>query len=386
MPTYKRLKVAFESGSGAWLTDVNGERYLDALSGISVCSIGHANEQVSEALIQQAQKLTHTSNLYEIPLQENLAYRLCKLSGLDKVFFGNSGAEANEAAIKICRKYAQAKRIKKPVIIVMNGSFHGRTLATLTATGNPSVQEGYTPLLDGFHHIPYGDIDALSRMAASDQEIVAVMLEPILGEGGIVLPPTNYLQQVRDICTNNSWLMVLDEIQTGMCRTGEWFSWKHSDTKPDVMTLAKALGNSFPIGACLASDTAAEAMVAGSHGSTFGGNPLASRVALTVLDFMDENNLAQRAKLLGKEMFSQFQASLSDLEGVVDVRGVGLMLGIEMHKDCTELIGKALERHLLINVTAGNVIRLLPPLIIDDVESEQIVSTVCELIKEFLSQ
>ena len=384
MSTYNRLPVEFVSGSGAWLTDARGERYLDALSGISVCSLGHAHPAVAAALADQAGRLIHTSNLYEIPLQAQLAARLCGLSGLNKVFFGNSGAEANEAAIKICRKYAHEQGMDDPVIVVMEGSFHGRTLATLTATGNAKLKKGFGPLLEGFHHIPYGDIAALQKLTSLNIEIVAVMLEPILGEGGIVIPPRGYLREVAEICRKNNWLLVLDEIQSGMCRTGAWFAFQHEGLRPDIVTMAKALGNGVPIGACLTNDLAAAAMVAGTHGSTFGGNPLACRAALTVIEYMQANGLAQRAAQLGKRMLSRFQDALTGVAGVREVRGKGMMFGIELEEDCTELAGLALQQHILINITAGRVIRLLPPLIISDDLADQIVDQVCSLTINYL--
>ena len=384
MSTYKRLPVAFESGSGAWLIDQHGQRYLDALSGLAVCGLGHAHAAVQQAVAHQAGQLLHTSNLYEIPLQERLARKLCDLSGLDRVFFGNSGAEANEAAIKLCRKYAHQKGITEPVIVVMQGSFHGRTMATISATGNAKISDGFSPLLAGFEHIPYDNIDALRELADSDSQIVAVMLEPILGEGGIVIPTPGYLPSIAEICRQNDYLLVLDEIQTGMCRTGKWFAWQHESIKPDIMTLAKSLGNGVPIGACLANEKASQAMLPGSHGSTFGGNQLASSAALAVIDFMLDNNLEQRAAVLGRDMLEQFSGTLAGLAGVKDIRGAGLMIGIELHEDCTELVELALAQHLLINVTVGNVVRLLPHLIISEAEAEQIVDTVCGLIQKFL--
>ena len=385
MSTYNRLPVEFVSGSGPWLTDSRGERYLDALSGISVCSLGHAHPAVTAALAEQAGRLVHTSNLYKIPLQEQLAGRLCRLSGLDKVFFANSGAEANEAAIKLCRKYAHEQGMNDPVMVVMEGSFHGRTLATVTATGNAKIKKGFAPLLEGFHHVPYGDIAALRKLTSLNIEIVAVMLEPILGEGGIVVPPRGYLREVADLCRENGWLLVMDEIQTGMCRTGAWFAFQHEGVHPDVVTLAKALGNGVPIGACMASDTAAAAMVAGSHGSTFGGNPLACRAALAVIDYMQDHAIAQHAAQLGQHMLSRLQSGLAGVAGVREVRGKGMMLGIELKQDCAELAGLALQRHLLINITAGRVIRLLPPLTISEDLADQIVDQVCSLTIDYLS-
>lgn len=385
MTTYNRQPIAFEYGEGSWLIDDRGERYLDALSGISVCNIGHANPKVAEAISHQAARLLHTSNLYQIPLQTELAEQLCDLSGLDSVFFCNSGAEANEAAIKICRKSANQRGMKEPVIIVMSGSFHGRTMATLSATGNDKVHEGFGPLLTGFHHVPYDQVEVLRELAKQDLEIIAVMLEPIQGEGGVVVPQPEYLKSIREICTENDWLMVLDEVQTGMCRTGKWFAFQHEQVRPDVMTLAKSLGNGVPIGACLANARAAEGMSAGSHGSTFGGNPLAARTALTVIEFMTVNKIAERVASLGNTMLSEFTQALAGISGISDIRGKGLMIGIQLDRDCVELVNLALEEKLLLNVTAGNVLRLLPPLTMTDEEKDLIISKVCALLKDYLT-
>jgi acetylornithine/N-succinyldiaminopimelate aminotransferase len=385
MTTYNRQPIAFEYGEGSWLIDDRGERYLDALSGISVCNIGHANPKVAEAISHQAARLLHTSNLYQIPLQTELAEQLCDLSGLDSVFFCNSGAEANEAAIKICRKSANQRGMKEPVIIVMCGSFHGRTMATLSATGNDKVHEGFGPLLTGFHHVPYDQVEVLRELAKQDLEIIAVMLEPIQGEGGVVVPQPEYLKSIREICTENDWLMVLDEVQTGMCRTGKWFAFQHEQVRPDVMTLAKSLGNGVPIGACLANARAAEGMSAGSHGSTFGGNPLAARTALTVIEFMTVNKIAERVASLGNTMLSEFTQALAGISGISDIRGKGLMIGIQLDRDCVELVNLALEENLLLNVTAGNVLRLLPPLTMTDEEKDLIISKVCALLKDYLT-
>lgn len=385
MGTYKRLPVAFTSGSGAWLLDRDGNRYLDAISGIAVCSLGHAHPELAAALAEQGNKLIHTSNLYEIPLQERLAARLCELSGLDKVFFANSGAEANEAAIKICRKYAHSRGMQNPVIVVMEGSFHGRTLATLTATGNEKIKAGFEPFVPGFHAVPYNNIDSIRALAASDMEIAAIMLEPIQGEGGIRIPGPSYLTELKALCEEYGWLLVMDEIQTGLCRTGKWFAWQHEGVRPDVMTLAKALGNGIPVGACLASDRAAECMVAGSHASTFGGNPFATRAGLTVLKYMTDNNLAERATVLGNNMLAQLNESLAGVQGVREIRGRGLMIGVELAKDCSEIVQIALRKRLLVNVTAGNVVRLLPPLVASDAEAGQMIELVCNSIREFLA-
>lgn len=384
MSSYQQLPVAFEQGGGVWLTDQNGQQYLDALSGIAVCGLGHAHPDVTLAIANQAGKLLHTSNLYNIPLQEELASRLTSLAGMEKVFFANSGAEANEAAIKIARLYGHQQGIDSPVVITATGSFHGRTMATLSATGNPKVKKGFEPLVEKFIHVPYNDIEALNRI--TDTNVVAVMLEPIQGEGGVIVPDEGYLKTVREICDQNNWLLMLDEIQTGMCRTGEWFAFQHEKITPDVMTLAKALGNGVPIGACLAQGLAAELIQPGSHGSTFGGNPLASRVGLAVIDVLMKHNLQANAKNLGTEMLNSFKNGLSEIKGVKSVRGKGLMLGIELDRECAQLVSMALEEHLLINVTSGNVIRLLPPLIIDADIAQQIVEKVISLVKTFLKQ
>ena len=381
MATYKRLDVAFESGDGAWLIDDRGEWYLDALSGIAVCGLGHAHPGIAEALAHQARRLVHTSNLYRIPLQEELAERLTGIIGMEQVFFCNSGAEANEAAIKICRKFAQHKQVEDPRVIVMEGGFHGRTMATLSATGKPEVRAGFEPLLPGFRYAPYNDIQALRDF--EDARVVAVMLEAIQGEGGIIVPDPGYLRALRELCDRNGWLLVIDEIQTGMCRTGAWLACQHENVLPDIITLAKSLGNGLPIGACLAAGPAAQMLQPGSHGSTFGGNPLASAAALAVIDILDRQNLAARAATCGDIMLEGLRAQLGGLGQVAAIRGRGLMIGIELSSECSALVERALERRLLINVTAGRVVRLLPPLIITEQEMHRIIDTVCSLIKEF---
>ncbi len=385
MSNYQPLSVEFESGSGAWLTDVDGKRYLDALSGIAVCGLGHAHPAVQEAIADQAANLIHTSNIYRIPLQEKLAEKLVEHSGMDKVFFGNSGAEANEAAIKLARLYGNNKGISNPTIVVMEKSFHGRTMATLTATGNEKVKKGFSPLVEGFKHIPYNNLDALNEIAETTDNIVAVMLEPVLGEGGIIIPDEGYLKAIRKFCDEHECLMILDEIQTGMCRTGEWFAFQHEGIKPDIMTLAKALGNGVPIGACLASGAAADLFQPGSHGSTFGGNPLAARAALAVIKVLEDKKLELRAKELGNRLLDGFKHSLSAIDGIKEIRGKGLMLAIELENNCTDLVSLALKENLLINVTAGNVIRLLPPLVINDDETNEIVSKLSSILKKYLS-
>jgi acetylornithine/N-succinyldiaminopimelate aminotransferase len=384
MSTYKRLPIQFERGEGIWLWDTEHRQYMDALSGIAVCGLGHAHPAVTQAITRQAGKLVHTSNLYGIPLQEQLAERLCGLANMDRVFFSNSGAESNEAAIKIARLFGHSKDIDCPAIIVMENSFHGRTLATLTATGNRKVQAGFEPLVRGFIRVPYNDLDAIRAVAANKSDTVAVLVEPLQGEGGINIPDAGYLEGIRKLCDENDWLMMLDEIQTGMGRTGKWFACQHDDIQPDVITLAKALGNGVPIGACLARGKAAEMMQPGSHGTTFGGNPLACSAALAVLDTMEQEQLVIQAAQRGQQLLDGFNMTLQSREGVTDIRGRGLMIGIELDRPCTELVGKALSQGLLINVTAERVVRLLPPLITTEKQADIIVEQVSDLICRFL--
>jgi len=385
MSTYMPLPVAFESGKGAYLTDTEGNEYLDAVAGVAVCSVGHAHPEIADALADQARTLIHTSNLYEITHQKELGEKLCALSGMDKVFFSNSGAEANEAAIKLARLYGKSIGVERASIIVMEGSFHGRTLATLSATGSRKVQAGFSPLVEGFARVPYNDIEAIKKTAENNSDVVAVLVEPVQGEGGVIIPDADYLTQIRKICDDNNWLLMLDEIQTGMCRTGKWFAHQHTNIKPDVMTLAKALGNGVPIGACLAAGKAKDIFSPGTHGSTFGGNPLATRAGLTVINIMEKENLCDAATDMGKYFVDSFRQSLSNVNGVVDIRGHGMMIGIELDKDCGELVKQALENQLLINVTAGKTVRLLPPLIITKEQADTIVSTLVPLIKAFVS-
>ena len=383
MPTYARLPVRFSHGEGAWLVDEAGERYLDALSGIAVCGLGHAHPAVTKAVSEQAARLVHTSNLYGIANQERLAERLVELAGMESVFFGNSGAEANEAAIKIARACGHAAGVERPKIAVAEGSFHGRTLATLSATGNPKVHAGFEPLVEGFVRFPYDDVPALESIAAREPDLVALLVEPALGEGGVVVPAADYLERLRALCDAHGWLLMLDEIQTGMGRTGRWFAHQHGDVRPDVMTVAKALGNGVPIGACLARGRAAEALGPGSHGSTFGGNPLACGAALAVLETIEREGLVERAEERGARLRARLEETLHGLNCVREVRGMGLMIGIELDRACPELVGRALDARLLINVTADRVIRLLPPLIIDDDEIECIVETLRGIISEW---
>jgi len=386
MHTYQRLPVTFAQGQGAWLTDTEGRRYLDALGGIAVCSLGHAHPALTAALSDQAGRLLHVSNLYGIAEQEKLGEALCQLSGMDRVFFANSGAEANEAAIKLARLHGHRRGIQSPAIVVMENSFHGRTLATLSATGNRKVQAGFEPLVQGFVRVPYDDLDALRAVADNQPDVVAVLVEPIQGEGGVRIPSEGYLEGIRTLCDAQGWLMMLDEIQTGMGRTGRFFAFQHTDVVPDVMTLAKALGNGVPIGACLARGEAAELFAPGNHGSTFGGNPLACRAGLVVCDTLRTGDLPARAALLGEKLLDDFAAALDGVDGVREIRGRGLMIGIELDHPCGELVGRALAAGLLINVTAETVVRLLPPLILSDAEAEQLVATLSGLIRDFLAQ
>jgi acetylornithine aminotransferase len=381
MPTYGRQDVSFVKGEGAWLTDANGKRYLDALSGLAVVVLGHANEAVAETIANQSKTLLHTSNLYRVPSQEALAEKLQEVSGMDNMFFGNSGAEANECAIKIARLYGNQRNIENPTIIVADASFHGRTLATLSATGNRKVQAGFEPLVNGFARVPFNDAEAVRQIAEHNKSVVAVMVEPIQGEGGIRVPDDNYLKALREICDANDWLLILDEIQTGNARTGSYFYYQQADILPDIVTLAKGLGNGIPIGVCLARGKAAEILGPGNHGSTFGGNPFSCAVGLTVINQIEELKLAERSAELGDRMMARFRERLGNLNNVKDIRGKGLMIGIELDSPCADLVGKAIDRGLLINVTVDKVIRLLPPLTITDEEADQICDMVCELVE-----
>ncbi len=385
MNTYGRQAVSFARGEGAWLWDVDGRRYLDCLCGIAVSGIGHAHPRLLRALADQAGRIIHASNLYRIPEQEQLAARLCALSGMDNAFFCNSGCEANEAAIKLARLHGHQRGIESPAIVVMEKAFHGRTIATLSATGSRKVQAGFEPLLTGFVRVPYDDIAALDQVAAHNSNIVAVLVEPIQGEGGVNVPNAPYLTELRRACDRHGWLMMLDEVQSGMARTGTWFAFQHAGVLPDVMTLAKGLGNGFPIGACLARGAAAQVFKPGSHGSTFGGNPLACAAALTTLAVIEEEGLLERADWLGNTILSAFRQNLGGLPGVKDIRGMGLMIGIELDRPCGELVQRGLEVGLLINVTADTVVRLLPPLTMSDAEAKLMIDGVTRLVRAFVS-
>jgi acetylornithine/N-succinyldiaminopimelate aminotransferase len=378
------MEVTFDHGKGAILWDTNGKQYLDALSGIAVCGLGHAHPAVTSAISAQAAKLIHTSNLYQIANQQLLADELCRISGLDRVFFSNSGAEANEAAIKIARMYGNTNGIASPSIIVMENSFHGRTMATLSATGNRNVQAGFEPLVQGFVRAPFNNIEAIENIASNSNNVVAVMVEPIQGESGIKVPDATYLNQLRKICDDNNWLLILDEIQTGMGRTGKWFAYQHNGILPDIMTLAKSLGNGVPIGACVANMKAAEVMKPGSHGSTFGGNPLACAAGLAVIKTIEQDHLVKRAATAGQQLQNGLHAALDNVAGVKEIRGKGLMVGIQLEKPCKPLMLQALQQGLLISVQSDYVIRLLPPLTISDEQIESLTDTLSKLVISFL--
>ena len=386
MNTYARLPVAFTRGEGVWLWDEQGKRYLDAVAGVAVNGLGHAHPKLVQAICEQAKALIHSSNLYQIPKQEQLGAKLAQLAGMDKVFLCNSGAEANEAAIKLARLYGHNKDIDSPAIIVMEKSFHGRTMATLTATGNRKVQAGFEPLVSGFVRVPYNDIASINQIAEHNKNIVAILVEPVQGEGGIQIPLPAYLQELRRICDSHGWLLMLDEVQTGIGRTGSLFAFQQTGIVPDVMALAKGLGSGFPIGACLAKGIAAEVFKPGNHGSTFGGNPLACAAALATLQAVEEQNLCQQAAEIGAFIRDGLSNQLAGTAGVVQVRGAGLMIGVELDRPCADLVKLALELGLIINVTAESVVRLLPPLVMKRDEAQQVVDMLAPLIKDFLAQ
>ena len=383
MLTYNRQQVTFERGEGVWLWDSSGKRYFDALCGIAVCGLGHAHPSVTEAICLQAGELLHTSNLYRIDLQEKLGEKLTQLAGLDNTFFCNSGAEANEAALKIARRYGHDREIDCPMVITMNDSFHGRTMATLSATGNPKVHQGFEPLVAGFIHVPYGDAKAVETLMSERNDVAAILVEPVQGEGGVVVPPVGYLEALRKICDEHDALFMLDEVQTGMGRTGKWFAFQHENVRPDVMTLAKSLGNGVPIGACLAGGKAAAVLQPGMHGSTFGGNPLACRAALAVISAIESESLLERCELVSAKLMTDFARVLAPLPEVSEIRGKGLMIGIQLDRPCGELVARGLEAGVLINVAADNVVRLLPPLVMSDDEAAHMGATVCRIIEAF---
>ena len=383
MNTYGDRAATLIKGEGAWLWNDKGDKYLDALSGIAVCGLGHSHPAITKAITEQLSTLTHCSNFFTIPNQELLAEKLCHISGMDKVFFGNSGAEANEADIKMARLFGHQQGISLPTVLVMENAFHGRTLATLSASGGRRVQAGFEPLVTGFARAPFDDIPALQKIADNNQNICAIFVEPIQGEGGIRIASTDYLQQLRIFCDQNNWLLMLDEVQTGNGRTGKYFCFQHSGIVPDVVTTSKGLGNGFPIGACLAAGKAAELMQPGNHGSTFGGNPLACAAALATINTIEDQGLLSRAAAIGDRLMAGLKEGLSSSSHVLHIRGRGCMIGIELNKPCKSLFMAAMEKGLIINVTADSVIRLLPPFVMTDDEVDQVVAILVPLIKDF---
>jgi acetylornithine/N-succinyldiaminopimelate aminotransferase len=386
MNTYARQPVAFVRGEGAYLWDEAGKRYLDAVAGVAVNGLGHAHPKLVKAIADQAATLIHSSNLYRVLRQEELADKLCAISAMDRAFFCNSGCEANEAAIKLARLYGHNKGIEVPTIIVMEKAFHGRTMATLTATGSRKIQAGFEPLLSGFARVPFNDIEAIRHVAEHNKSVVAVLVEVVQGEGGINVLPSEFLVELRQICDNHGWLLMLDEVQTGIGRTGTWFGFQHSGVMPDVMALAKGLGSGMPIGACLARGAAAEVFKPGNHGSTFGGNPLACAAALATLQAIEEENLLENSRVRGEGIRNGLRQALDGVHGVVDIRGEGMMIGIELDRPCAELVAVGRDAGVLINVTADTVVRLVPPLIYGQAEVDELVAAVSGIIKKFLQQ
>jgi acetylornithine aminotransferase len=386
MNTYARQPVAFVRGEGAYLWDEAGKRYLDAVAGVAVNGLGHAHPKLVKAIADQAATLIHSSNLYRVLRQEELADKLCAISGMDRAFFCNSGCEANEAAIKLARLYGHNKGIEVPTIIVMEKSFHGRTMATLTATGSRKIQAGFEPLLSGFARVPFNDLDAIRHVAEHNKSVVAVLVEVVQGEGGINVLPSEFLVELRKICDTHGWLLMLDEVQTGIGRTGTWFGFQHSGVIPDVMALAKGLGSGVPIGACLARGAAAEVFKPGNHGSTFGGNPLACAAALATLQAIEEENLLENSRVRGEAIRNGLRQALDGVHGVVEIRGEGMMIGIELDRPCAELVAVGRDAGVLINVTADTVVRLVPPLIYGQAEVDALVAAVSGIIRNHLQQ
>ncbi|MEO1946833.1 MAG: aspartate aminotransferase family protein [Methylophilaceae bacterium] len=388
MNTYGRLPVTFSKGEGVWLWDDQGGKYLDALSGIAVTGLGHSHPDFVKAISEQVATLVHVSNIYHIAEQEALADKLAELSGMDSVFFCNSGCEANEAQIKLARLYAHNKGIDNPEIIVMEQSFHGRTLATLSATGSRKVQAGFEPLVSGFIRVPFDDVEAVKQVAARKSNVVAILVEPVQGEGGVHVPADmkGYMQALRQICDDNKWLLMLDEVQSGIARTGTWFAFQHADIIPDTMALAKGLGSGVPIGACLATGAAAEVLTPGKHGSTFGGNPFAAKAGLTTLDIVEQQKLRENAQAMGDFIHQQLAAVFEGNAAIVNIRHLGLMVGVELDRPCAELVKLALDHKLLINVTADKVIRLLPPLVISQEEAQELVDRLVLVVEQFLKE
>lgn len=386
MPTYARLPVAFVRGEGAWLWDGAGRKYLDALAGIAVSGLGHGHPRLVRAIADQAAKVIHTSNLYEIPAQTALADRICALAGMDEVFFCNSGSEANETAIKLARLYGHQNGVQSAGIIVMEHAWHGRTLATLSATGSRKAQAGFEPLVPGFVRVPYNDEHAVRHAADANRNIVAVLVEVLQGEGGIYVADPDYVRFLRRLCDERNWLLMIDEVQSGLGRTGKWFAFQHAGVAPDVITLAKGIASGVPLGACVAARRAAGVFKPGTHGSTFGGGPLACAAALATFDAIAEEGLLERASRVGEAIRAGFRDALAGVPGVVDIRGMGLMIGIELDRPCGDLVKRSLEARLLINVTADRVIRLLPPLVFTDADARALVDGLAPVIRAFLAK
>ena len=386
MNTYARQPVAFVRGEGVWLWDEAGKKYLDALAGIAVSTLGYAHPKLTRALAEQAGRVLHTSNLFRIPLQEAAADRIAEITGLEEVFFCNSGCEANEAAIKIGRKYGHERGIQEPAIVVMENSFHGRTLATLSATGSRKVQAGFEPLVSGFVRVPYGDLAAVQKIAEINRNVAAVLVEPIQGEGGINVGGIEYLRGLREICDRNEWLLMLDEVQCGLGRSGKWFVYQHAGIVPDVVPLAKGLGSGVPVGACVVGGRAVGVLKPGNHGSTFGGNPLACTAVVTTIDAIREQGLLENAVRVGKVIREGLGAELAGLAGVAEIRGMGLMLGLQLERPCGELVKAALEVGLIVNVTADSVVRMLPPLVMSEAEGAMVVERLAPLVKALLAR
>lgn len=386
MPVFGRQPISFVRGRGSYLYTEDGTEYLDALTGIAVCGLGHAHPVIADAIAEQAATLIHTSNIYEIPWQTAAAQKLAEVAGMEEIFFSNSGAESNEGAIKIARKFGHMQGIASPKIIVADHSFHGRTLATLSATGNKKVQEGFAPLVEGFIRVPFGDVEAIEEAAINHPDIVAILVEPIQGEGGVNTAPQgfSYLEQIRHICNQHNWLMMLDEVQTGNGRTGKYFAYQHTNIVPDVLTTAKGLGNGFPIGAVMTQGRGVGVLTAGNHGSTYSGTTLGSRVVYTVIDLIQKENIVENAATIGQYLVDQFRSQLADCN--VTVRGFGMMIGIELPKPCAEMVEIARdEHHLIINVTAGNVVRLLPALNMNHEQADDLLKRLVPAIKKFVT-
>jgi acetylornithine/N-succinyldiaminopimelate aminotransferase len=385
MNTYARLPIAFSHGDGSWVTDTDGKCYLDALAGIAVSTLGHNHPALVAAIAAQAGRILHSSNLYRIPQQEQLADKLAALAGMDEVFFCNSGCEANEAAIKLARYYGHRRDVERPAIVVMENAFHGRTMATLSATGNRKAQAGFEPLVSGFVRVPYNDLEAIRAVAKANQNVVAVMLEIVQGEGGIHIADVDFQRGLRTLCDENDWLLICDEVQCGTGRTGTWFGFQHAGIRPDVVTLAKGLGGGVPIGACLTRGKATGLFKPGKHGSTFGGNHLASIAALTTIAVIEEDGLIDNAVAIGRLIREGLAQALAACTGVVEIRGQGLMIGVELDRPCAELVLRALDVGLLINVTADRVVRLLPPLNFSADDARELVTRLGGLIGDFLA-